>query len=342
MVRWTARTSAALERGRRARPRRRPRPRARSRPAPGRPRSWRTVASVADARRRLGGARGDRRDAPRRCRRRRTGWRRSRPPATGTAGVGSAEAAATGGAGPRSSTDSVRLDARRSGRAPRTASPRPSNASRVAPASEVVSISAPSVSSATPTIPVMFTPRSPSAVATRASEPGRSSSWTVNQTVTEAPPVGPRWYPVAAAGRGPRGTPVGRCPLPPRPARRRRCPTSRSSASRTRRPRGRPSASSRSGGSSSTSWTCGKRPIAPGELRRFTERLGARALLDETSRPTGTPGSATCASTTPGSSGGSSPTRACCGCRSSAYGNEVTAGRAEATWTRWLRPAGGP
>ena len=28
-----------------------------------------------------------------------------------------------------------------------------------------------------------------------------------------------------------------------------------------------------------------KRPIAPGELRRFTERLGARALLDETSRP---------------------------------------------------------
>jgi arsenate reductase len=27
-----------------------------------------------------------------------------------------------------------------------------------------------------------------------------------------------------------------------------------------------------------------RRPIAPGELRRFTERLGARALLDETSR----------------------------------------------------------
>ena len=27
-----------------------------------------------------------------------------------------------------------------------------------------------------------------------------------------------------------------------------------------------------------------KRPIAPGELRRFVERLGARALLDETSR----------------------------------------------------------
>ena len=33
-----------------------------------------------------------------------------------------------------------------------------------------------------------------------------------------------------------------------------------------------------------------KRPIAPGELRRFIERLGAAALLDETSRPTATPG----------------------------------------------------
>jgi arsenate reductase (glutaredoxin) len=28
-----------------------------------------------------------------------------------------------------------------------------------------------------------------------------------------------------------------------------------------------------------------RKPIAPGELRRFVERLGARALLDETSRP---------------------------------------------------------
>jgi arsenate reductase len=28
-----------------------------------------------------------------------------------------------------------------------------------------------------------------------------------------------------------------------------------------------------------------RKPMAPGELRRFVERLGARALLDETSRP---------------------------------------------------------
>ena len=44
-------------------------------------------------------------------------------------------------------------------------------------------MSAPSVSSATPTIPVMLTPASPRAAATRASEPGLSSSWTVNQTL---------------------------------------------------------------------------------------------------------------------------------------------------------------
>ena len=55
----------------------------------------------------------------------------------------------------------VRLHRRRSGRAPRTAGPSAAKASRVAAASEVVSISAPSVSSATPTMPVMLTPRSP-------------------------------------------------------------------------------------------------------------------------------------------------------------------------------------
>lgn len=85
-----------------------------------------------------------------------------------------------------------------------------------------------------------------------------------------------------------------------------------------------------------------KRPIAPGELRRFVERLGARALLDD---------------------------------RSKAYldaglgymrmdegdiverlladpsllrlplvrnGNEVTAGRAEPTWTAWVKGSGAP
>ena len=73
---------------------------------------------------------------------------------------------------------------------------------------------------------------------------------------------------------------------PPRSARRRRrrCPTSRSSAARIRRRRGPPSGSSASGGSSSTTHDLRKRPLAAGELRRFTERLGARAVLDETSR----------------------------------------------------------
>ena len=79
------------------------------------------------------------------------------------------------------------------GRAPRRRAPG-SKARRVDSASEVVSISAPSVSSATPTMPVMFTLRSASALATWASEPGRSASWTVNQTVTRAPPVDRRWY----------------------------------------------------------------------------------------------------------------------------------------------------
>ena len=59
-----------------------------------------------------------------------------------------------------------------------------------------------------------------------------------------------------------------------------------------------------------------KRPIAPGELRRFTERLGARALLDETSRPYRDGGLAYLASTRPGSWRVSWPTRACCGYRS--------------------------
>ena len=43
-----------------------------------------------------------------------------------------------------------------------------------------------------------------------------------------------------------------------------------------------PCASSGSGGSPSATSDLRKRPIAPGELRRFVERLGARALLDAT------------------------------------------------------------
>ena len=44
------------------------------------------------------------------------------------------------------------------------------------------------------------------------------------------------------------------------------------------------SGSSASGGSSSTSSTCARSRSRAGELRRFTDRLGAAALLDTESR----------------------------------------------------------
>jgi arsenate reductase len=84
-----------------------------------------------------------------------------------------------------------------------------------------------------------------------------------------------------------------------------------------------------------------KRPIAPGELRRFVDRLGAEALLDPTSRPY--------------REGGLGYVRldsAVITARLLAdatllrlplvrHGHDVTVGRAEATWTAWLKPGGG-
>ena len=62
------------------------------------------------------------------------------------------------------------------------------------------------------------TPRSASAVAIRASAPGRSSSLTVNQTVTWHLLRWPRWYPGRTAGRGTlRAMPA---PLPKTPTRK--------------------------------------------------------------------------------------------------------------------------
>jgi arsenate reductase (glutaredoxin) len=84
-----------------------------------------------------------------------------------------------------------------------------------------------------------------------------------------------------------------------------------------------------------------KRPIAPGELRRFVERLGAQALLDETSKPY-----------RDGGLGYLSMRDAEIAERLAAdsrlirlplvrHGNDVTAGGAETTWTAWLSPSGG-
>jgi arsenate reductase-like glutaredoxin family protein len=84
-----------------------------------------------------------------------------------------------------------------------------------------------------------------------------------------------------------------------------------------------------------------KRAIAPGELRRFVERLGARALLDETSRAY--------------RDGGLAYLRMDDGeiverlladpsllrLPLVRNGNEVTTGRAEPTWTAWVKSSAG-
>ena len=85
-----------------------------------------------------------------------------------------------------------------------------------------------------------------------------------------------------------------------------------------------------------------KRPIAPGELRRFTERLGARALLDETSKTYRDAGLGYLSM-----GDGEIFERLVSDSRLLRlplvrHGNEVTAGQAESTWAIWLSPRGGP
>jgi arsenate reductase (glutaredoxin) len=83
-----------------------------------------------------------------------------------------------------------------------------------------------------------------------------------------------------------------------------------------------------------------KRPMAPTELRRFTERLGARALLDDTSKAFRDAGL-----------GYLSMGEAEIVARLARdtrlirlplvrHANVVTAGPAEATWSAWLNPGG--
>ncbi len=84
-----------------------------------------------------------------------------------------------------------------------------------------------------------------------------------------------------------------------------------------------------------------KRPIAPGELRRFTERLGTRSLLDETSRVYRDSGLAYLSM-----HDGEIAERLAADSRLILlplvrHGNDVTAGQAEATWSAWLSPGGG-
>jgi arsenate reductase len=85
-----------------------------------------------------------------------------------------------------------------------------------------------------------------------------------------------------------------------------------------------------------------KRRIAPGELKRFTQRLGAGALLDPTTRPYREAGLAHLTL---------DETDVVARLLSDArllrlplarHGDEVTVGVDEPTWSAWLRTAPGP
>jgi len=72
-----------------------------------------------------------------------------------------------------------------------------------------------------------------------------------------------------------------------------------------------------------------RKPIAPGELRRFTERLGARALVDETSRAWREAGLGYLVERLLADS-------SLLRLPLVRYGNAVAAGRDETTWKRWI------
>ena len=80
-----------------------------------------------------------------------------------------------------------------------------------------------------------------------------------------------------------------------------------------------------------------KRPMAPAELRRFIERLGARALLDETSRPYRDAGLAHLTMDEREIADRLQADQRLVRQPLVRFGNEVTVGKADATWTTWLR-----
>jgi arsenate reductase (glutaredoxin) len=85
-----------------------------------------------------------------------------------------------------------------------------------------------------------------------------------------------------------------------------------------------------------------KRPIAPGELRRFTDRLGARALLDETSRPYRDAGLGYLSLDDAGIVARLLADHRLLRLPLIRHGHEVTVGRAEPTWAEWVRVAAAP
>ena len=84
-----------------------------------------------------------------------------------------------------------------------------------------------------------------------------------------------------------------------------------------------------------------KRPIAPGELQRFVQKLGAPALIDAGSRASADLGLAHMRLDDAGIMAHLLADARLIRQPLVRYGNEMTAGRAEATWTAWLKPTRG-
>jgi len=81
----------------------------------------------------------------------------------------------------------------------------------------------------------------------------------------------------------------------------------------------------------------GKRPIAPAELRRFVERLGVDALVDTDSRPYREQGLVYLARDEAALVARLRADARLLKLPLARSGNEVTAGRDEATWARWAK-----
>jgi arsenate reductase (glutaredoxin) len=79
-----------------------------------------------------------------------------------------------------------------------------------------------------------------------------------------------------------------------------------------------------------------KKPIAQGELRRFADRLGAAALLDTESRPYREGGLAYLTTDAAGIVARLLADVRLLRLPLARHGDEVTAGRDEATWKAWL------
>jgi arsenate reductase-like glutaredoxin family protein len=79
-----------------------------------------------------------------------------------------------------------------------------------------------------------------------------------------------------------------------------------------------------------------KKPIAPGELRRFVDRLGVAALLDTESRPYREQGLAYLSTDTAGITSRLLADVRLVRLPLVRYGDDVTAGKDEAVWKAWL------